>query len=109
MNKVIIYACTASKEQAKKGFSLSAQVDQCLEFAKCNGFRVVKILKNEEVCSRDLNRPRLHKIFKCIKKNHKSADAFIFWRLDRIMRNVEDFVQLKKILKKYKIKAISVE
>lgn len=110
MKKAVAYSRVSTEEQKKKGYSIDAQVDLCVEFAVRNNYQVVEIFKEEGKSAKNLCRPQLQAMFKYIKKNYKNIDALIFWKWDRLSRGEdEDYVELNKMFKKYEILPLSTE
>ena len=104
----IIYVRVSTEEQKKKGYSIAGQVQECTAFAQRIGYEVTNIFTDEGKSAKDLNRPELQRMFKYIKENHKSVDALVFWKWDRLSRGEDsDYVQLEKIFDKYNIRPLS--
>ena len=105
----IIYVRVSTEEQKKKGYSIAGQEEECTAFAKRMGYKVINIFTDEGKSAKDLNRPALQKMLKYIKENHKSINALIFWKWDRLSRGEDsDYVQLEKTFNKYTITPLSV-
>ena len=73
----IIYVRVSTEEQATKGYSIEAQTQRCLEYAKQNNYSTIKIFTEEGKSGKNLNRPALQEMFKYIKLNSKNIDALI--------------------------------
>lgn len=86
----IIYIRVSSEEQAKFGYSLGSQKDLCNQFAKQNGYDVIKEFMDDGFSAKDLNRPALKDLMLFCKKKNK-VDALIVWKLDRLCRNMTDY------------------
>ena len=108
MNKAIIYVRVSTEEQKKKGYSIAGQVQECTIFAQRMGYEVANIFTDEGRSAKDLNRPELQRMLKYIKDNHKSINALIFWKWDRLSRGEDsDYIELEKIFKKYNVIPLS--
>lgn len=106
--KAIIYIRVSTEEQKKKGYSIAGQIQECTNFAQRMGYEIANIFTDEGKSAKDLNRPELQRLFKYIKDNHKSINALIFWKWDRLSRGEDiDYVELEKIFGKYGITPLS--
>ena len=108
--KAVIYVRVSTEEQKKKGYSIDAQIDRCIEFAKREGYDDVTIFKEEGKSAKTLHRPVLQEMLVFIKKHYKDIDAIIFWKWDRLSRGEDaDYVELGIFFNKYGITPLSVE
>ncbi|OGM26862.1 hypothetical protein A3D00_03165 [Candidatus Woesebacteria bacterium RIFCSPHIGHO2_02_FULL_38_9] len=94
-----IYCRVSTDEQAKEGYSVDNQKRACSEYAKSNGYDVKAIFTDEGESARTTNRPEFQRMLGALK--NKPVDALIAYKIDRICRNVADFANLRKELKKY--------
>ncbi len=103
----IIYTRVSTEEQARNGFSLSKQEFECKNFAKREGYNILKIFKEEGASAKSTNRPQLQNLIKYCIENKKNVDCIIVWRFDRFTRKLEDQIELFSRLQKYGITVIS--
>ncbi len=103
--KIIGYCRVSSDEQAE-GFSLSAQEETIIKYAKQHDHTIVKIFKEDYTGFKDFNRPEWNKIEEYCKKNKKTklVDGILTVRWDRFSRNepeatkkISDFKKLRQI------------
>ena len=107
-SKAIIYIRVSTEEQKKKGYSIAGQIQECTNFAQRMGYEIANIFTDEGKSAKDLNRPELQRMLKYIKNNHKSINALIFWKWDRLSRGEDiDYVELEKIFDKYGVTPLS--
>lgn len=108
MKKAFIYVRVSTEEQAKHGFSISAQQNNCLQFATKNDYQVTGIYMDEGKSAKNMERPQLQTLLKDIKNPKKKPEALIVWRLDRITRNNEDYhARIKPSLRKNNVLLLS--
>lgn len=108
MQKTFIYVRVSTEEQAKHGFSISAQQKNDIDFAIKNDYQVTGIYIDEGRSAKNMERPQLQALLKDIKNPKKKPDAVIVWRLDRITRNNEDYhARIKPIFRKNNVKLLS--
>ena len=103
----IIYTRVSTEEQANHGFSLQKQELECKNFAKREGYNILKIFKEEGASAKSTNRPQLQNLIKYCIENKKNVDCIIVWKFDRFTRKLEDQIELFGRLKKYGITVIS--
>jgi site-specific DNA recombinase len=89
-----IYLRVSTDEQAKEGFSIDNQKRACVEYAKNNGFEIIEIFTDDGRSARTTDRPAFQKMMTAAKE--KPVDALIFYKVDRIFRNVGDFSRIRK-------------
>lgn len=92
-----------------KGESVENQIQLCKEYAVKNlGYenKDFIIYEDEGFSGSNTNRPEFQRMLTDIKE--KKIDLIICYRLDRISRNVLDFLNLIEILNKYNIGFVSI-
>ena len=94
-----IYCRVSTEEQAREGFSLDNQKRACMDYAKTHGYLVKNVFVDEGKSARTVDRPEYQKLLLNIKNSPVSA--IIFYKIDRIFRNVADFANTRKEFKKY--------
>ena len=93
-----------------KGESINNQIEMCKNYAKLH-LGVTNdddfiIYEDEGFSGGNIKRPKLQEMLKDIK--NRKIDTLLFYKLDRISRNVTDFCNLKMELEKYDVKFYSV-
>lgn len=103
----IIYVRVSTDEQVDN-YSLDTQEDLCRKEADRMGYIVSEVFKEEGKSAKTITgRPTMIKMLTyCLKKRAK-IDAIFVYRLDRIARDVGDYVSIRKKLFDYGIKLIS--
>ncbi len=92
MRKAVIYARVSSKEQAKHGYSIPAQVDLLTQYAKENKLSIVDIFKDEET-AKQAGRTNFNRMIKFLKKT-KTVKIILVEKTDRLYRNFKDYVTI---------------
>ena len=107
MKKAVIYVRVSTEEQAKHGYSLEAQEQNCTNFAS-NEYEIVKLFADEGKSAKDTNRQGLKNLKLFLKKNKNNIDAIIVWRIDRFCRNNTDYhSELNPFILKYGVNLLS--
>ena len=97
MVRAIIYARVSTEEQRRKGYSIEAQVEACMAYAKSKGWEVVKIYKEPKSAKEgSLEKRELKKALLLIKEG--GADILLVWRADRITRSMIDFAKIVELI-----------
>jgi len=102
MMRAGIYIRVSTEEQAKEGFSLTAQRERLEAYAKSQGWDIVGYYTDEGVSAKDTNRPELKRMIDDIKNGR--IDIVLVYRLDRLTRSVLDLYQLLEIFEKHNCK-----
>lgn len=75
-NRALIYLRVSTDKQAEKGFSIPAQREECLAFAKRLGYEVVDEYTDEGESARKASRPGLiNLLLRC--KGKRDIDAVL--------------------------------
>lgn len=96
MKRAVIYARVSTDEQAEHGYSLSSQIEACIEYAKQHDFEVVATFQ-DSYSGAKLNRPELEKVRQLIEE--KKTDVLIIYSSDRLTRNLAHLLILREQLK----------
>lgn len=87
MNNAVLYIRVSTDEQAKYGYSIDMQQNQCFNFAQKEGFNIIGVYIDDGYTARNPNRPQYKKLFEDIKNKKNGINAVIVWRCDRMVRN----------------------
>ncbi len=108
IKRAVIYLRVSTEEQVDN-FSLGTQEDICNKEAQRRGIEIVKIFREEGRSAKTIaGRPILIEMLEFCRKNKKTLDAVIAYRLDRISRQTADYLAIRKKLAESNITLISV-
>jgi site-specific DNA recombinase len=96
----IIYTRVSTKEQITNT-SLDSQEEACIKYAEKNGWKVLRIFREEGESAKTTDRTELQEIFRYLAKNKGKVGKMIVFKLNRFARNVEDHFAVKVILRRY--------
>lgn len=103
----VIYLRVSTEEQVDN-FSLETQERICKQEAERRGMEIIKIFKEEGRSAKNIiGRPALIELLEFCRKNKKTIDAVIIYRLDRISRQLQDYLSIRKKLSEYGIEITS--
>ncbi|UGB31664.1 recombinase family protein [Metabacillus sp. B2-18] len=100
--KTAIYARVSTEEQAKEGYSISAQKQKLKAFCISQGWQVEGLYVDEGISAKDMNRPQLQQMIKDIED--EKIECVLVYRLDRLTRSVLDLYKLLDIFDKHNCK-----
>ena|GEM_PF-899649 len=100
--RAIVYVRVSTVDQVE-GASLDNQEERCQEWAFRNGVLIQRTFREEGVSAKTTNRPELRNMRKYIEEHGKKIDYLVVYEMDRLARNMEDFMEIMKELRKYKI------
>lgn len=104
----VIYKRVSTDEQAEDGHhSLDAQERLCKEFAKKEGYNIVRVFEDAGKSATTMNRPALKDMISFIEGS-REIEAVLVQDTDRMARNTSDHFTIKALLKKFNSKLISV-
>ncbi|MCM3241292.1 recombinase family protein [Cytobacillus oceanisediminis] len=96
--KVGLYIRVSTEEQAKEGYSISAQKQKLKSFCISQDWEVAGLYADEGVSAKDINRPELKRMLDDIENN--KIDCVLVYRLDRLTRSVFDLYKLLELFEK---------
>lgn len=94
--RVALYTRVSTEDQAKEGFSLEAQLDRLRHYAKAQGMVVVDEFVDEGQSGRTASRPAYKRMMDAID----SWDTLLVLKMDRIHRNMQNFMAMMNLLRK---------
>jgi len=86
MKRVVLYARVSTEDQARHGYSLPSQLEECRKYAQERGWTVVAALSDDGVSGATLDRPGLDRIRDMAHAGE--IDGVIVYDLDRLSRKV---------------------
>ena len=107
IKRAIIYLRVSTEEQVDN-FSLDTQERICKQEAQRRNIEVVHIFKEEGRSAKNITgRPVLIEALEFCRKNKRTVDALMVYRLDRLSRQTTDFLSIRKKLAECQIALIS--
>jgi site-specific DNA recombinase len=98
MKKAVVYIRVSSEEQVEN-YSLGTQEEICRKEAARRGYEVVQVFREEGKSAKTITgRPELLSLLEFIRKNKKLIQALIVYRLDRLSRQTQDYLAIRKRL-----------
>ncbi|EAD5121236.1 recombinase family protein [Listeria monocytogenes] len=94
-----IYVRVSTEEQAKEGYSISAQKERLKEYCAARGWKDFKFYVDEGKTASNLNRPLLNELITHIKKG--LIDIVLVYKMDRLSRTVVDLHNLLCVFDDY--------
>lgn len=101
-----VYVRVSTLDQAQHGFSLDAQQDSLINYAKALGYDIFKIYRDEGKSAKDLNRPEMQQLLKDAEA--KKFSAIFIYKLDRFSRSLKDLILTIDQLKEWGIDFVSL-
>ena len=105
--KSAIYARVSSERQ-DVDLSISAQIKALREYAKKNGYYVVKEFIDEAESGKTTDRPEFREMIAQARRSVKPFDVILVWKYSRFARNREDSIVFKIMLRKAGVQVISI-
>jgi len=103
-----IYVRVSTQDQVQHGFSLDAQQDSLINYAKALGYEIFKIYRDEGKSAKDIkHRPEMVQMLKDAEE--KKFSAIFIYKLDRFSRSLKDLILTIDQLKSWDIDFISLQ
>lgn len=101
--RVALYIRVSTEEQAIHGYSLQAQEEELVRYAEAQGFKIIRIYRDEGNSARKpaLKRPVMQELLEDVKAG--LIDRILFIKLDRWFRNVREYHSVQAILDQYNV------
>ena len=99
--RVGLYERVSTEEQALRGFSIDAQIDDLTEYCEKNQLKIVDHYTDEGISGAKppLKRPSLQRLLDDVQAG--KIDMILFTRLDRWFRSVKEYFKVQEILEKH--------
>lgn len=104
---VALYARVSSERQ-DVDLSISAQIRAMRDFARKNGYTIVREFVDEAESGRCANRPAFKEMISLAQLKNPPFKGVLVWKLSRFARNREDSIIYKSLLRKQGIQVISI-
>jgi len=95
--QVAIYTRVSTEDQARKGFSLAAQLEKLISYCKAKDWAIVGEYMDDGYSGRDENRPGYQKML----EERDNWDIIVILKMDRIHRNSVNFALMMDRLKSW--------
>lgn len=96
-----LYERVSTEEQALRGFSIAAQVDNLTEYCEKNHIKIVDHYTDEGISGAKppLKRPALQRLLDDVEAG--KIDVILFTKLDRWFRSVKEYFKVQEVLDKH--------
>ena len=95
MNKAVLYARVSSKEQEREGFSIPAQLKLLSDYARNQGFQIVREFVDVET-AKAAGRSQFEELVTFLRAHHE-VNQILVEKTDRLYRNFKDYVTLEDL------------
>jgi len=101
ITRVALYIRVSTEEQAIHGYSLEAQEADLRAYAERHGMKIagVYVDAGKSASKKPLKREELQRLLRDVESGH--IDMILFIKLDRWSRNMSDYCDMDRVLKKY--------
>lgn len=101
--------CRVSSDKQAKNENMLSQKQQCINYAKHNGFVIDKFFYEDGVSGRGEDRPGLQQIKEYIEREHKDKRIRVmFYDMSRLARNMGVYTEFEKVIIKHDIELLTV-
>jgi DNA invertase Pin-like site-specific DNA recombinase len=105
MSRVAVYIRVSTEEQAKEGYSLSAQEETLVAYCELYDHTIVHIYKDDGYSGTNTRRPAYREMMEQIDQ----WESILVLKMDRIHRNTRNFIDMMDFLYKKKKNFISCQ
>lgn len=99
----VIYTRVSSDLQISN-YSLDTQEDLCRNYAEKQGYKILKVFREEGESAKTADRPVLIELLDYCRDNHKKINSVLVYRFDRAARSTQDHLAIKARLAKYGVR-----
>jgi len=100
-----IYVRVSTEEQAKEGYSITAQKDKLINYCRARKW-FYKIFEDAGYSASSLKRPAIQVLIQEIKEN--KVERVVVWKLDRLSRRMSNLYWLVSLFEKYSVELVSI-
>ncbi|WP_159887570.1 recombinase family protein [Paenibacillus puerhi] len=106
--KAVLYARVSTEEQAKEGYSITAQIAEMRKYAEQNDLEIVDEYVDEGASGKSISgRPQMKRLLK--DANQQKFEVVIIYKLDRLARKLRDQLEIGDSLINNNAKLISLK
>ncbi|CEG29604.1 recombinase family protein [Bacillus sp. B-jedd] len=102
IKKVAVYIRVSTEEQAKEGYSISAQKQRLKAYCIAQDWNIAGFYVDEGISAKNMQRDDLQRMLQDIKAG--LIDCVLVYRLDRLTRSVLDLYKMLEIFDEYDCK-----
>lgn len=99
--RAVLYIRVSTDEQAREGYSVTAQIAFLTRIAEELGYTIIEIYIDDGYSAKNMKRPNLQRLLKDAAGH--GFDVVLFWRLDRFTRKTRDFHRMAEQLQKHNV------
>jgi site-specific DNA recombinase len=104
---VVGYIRVSTKEQAETKLSLTSQEEKIRAYGVAHDFKLSRIFNDAAESAKDLNRPAVQELLREVEAG--KVGHVIIYKLDRLIRNVENLGYLLRLFEKKDVTLASVQ
>lgn len=104
--KAAIYTRVSRLDVRHHGYSMDIQPDRSEEYAKSKGWQIYQVYADPARTGRNSRRPELQHMINDIKAGR--ITIVVVHRLDRLYRNLESLLRFLRMIKRYRVRLVSV-
>ncbi len=108
MQNAVAYIRVSSQRQVEEGGSLETQTKQVESFAAKNDLNLVRIFREAGESAKTDQRPQLQEMLRFIRSKEHGVNVVIVPKIDRLARNVADYLNLKLQITRLEIRIESL-
>lgn len=98
--KTAIYIRVSTEDQAKEGFSISAQKEKLTKYVEVNDWELYDYFIDDGISGKNIkDRPELSRLIELVK--NKEINNVLIYKLDRLTRSVKDLINLIELFEQY--------
>ena len=98
IKKAVVYVRVSTEEQVEN-YSLDNQVNTCTREAERRGIEILQVFREEGKSAKTITgRPELVNMLDFLRKNKKIIQALFVYRIDRLSRQTQDYLSIRKRL-----------
>ena len=101
-----IYTRVSRIDHRAHGYSLDIQPDRSEEYAKTKGWQIYQVYEDPARTGRNSRRPALQHMINDVKAGR--ITIVVVHRLDRLYRNLESLLRFLRMIKRYRVRLVSV-
>ena len=102
LKNVGIYVRVSTERQVQAGYSISAQKENLINFAKSHDFKIYDIYADEGISGKNIEgRPDVKRLIQDIKE--RRIDIVLLQRFDRLTRSISDTQEFIDLFKEFNV------
>jgi site-specific DNA recombinase len=106
--RCVIYTRVSTQSQAEDELPIQGQLEECQEYARNQGWQLVKVYSDAGFSGGTIDRPAFQDMYHDAKEKPRPFDIILTWRFNRLFRDVESRLAYSRMLRNAGVRIVTL-